>query len=179
MTHFIYATDFDTQLRKRLRISGILLIVIGAIGILLPQAVSVVLSVLIASLLIVSGLVVAWSTWYSYRASWLAWLKPFILVLLGLLIALHPAVVAAVLGLLLLIYFLLDGFASVSLALDMRPLSGWGWLLFNGIVSLVLGVVFLVGWPFSSVWLVGVLVGISLMFDGVALLALAAGGQRV
>lgn len=178
MTHFIYTTDFDAQLRKRLKTSGILLIAIGAIGILLPQAVSVILSVLVASLLIASGLVVAWSTWYSYRASWLAWLKPFVLMLLGLLIAFHPTVVAAVLGLLLLIYFLLDGFASVSLALDMRPLPGWGWLLFNGIVSLLLGVVFLVGWPFSSVWLVGVLVGISLIFDGIALLALATGKAR-
>jgi len=178
MTHFIYATDFDAQLRKRLKTSGILLIVIGAIGILLPQAVSVILSVLIASLLLVSGLVVAWSTWYSYRESWLAWLKPFILVLLGLLIAFHPAAVAAVLGLLLMIYFLLDGFASVSLALDMRPLHGWGWLLVNGMLSLVLGIVFLVGWPFSSVWLVGVLVGISLVFDGIALLALASGAAR-
>lgn len=178
MAHYIYATGFNAQLRKRLKTSGILLILIGAIGILLPQAVSVILSVLIASLLIVSGLVVAWSTWYGYRESRLAWLKPFVLILLGLLIAFHPAAVAAVLGLLLLIYFLLDGFASVSLALDMRPLPGWAWLLFNGMLSLLLGIVFLVGWPFSSVWLVGVLVGISLMFDGIALLALASGSKR-
>ncbi|HFD80501.1 MAG TPA: hypothetical protein ENK05_08955 [Gammaproteobacteria bacterium] len=169
-THVVI--HMDEQFRKGAMVSGGLLMVLGLVAILLPQAVSIVLSLFIGGLLVLSGIAVAWGVWSGYRESWLGWLKPFVLILLGLIIALNPTIAAAVLGLLLVIYFLLDGFASVTFALDLRPLRGWGWVLFNGIVSLALGVIFLVGWPFSSVWLVGVLVGISLLFDGIALLAL-------
>jgi uncharacterized membrane protein HdeD (DUF308 family) len=79
-----------------------------------------------------------------------------------LLILLHPVAGTAALGLVLAVYFLLDGFAGVSAAWELRPRSGWGWLMFNGIVSLGLAAVFIAGWPFTTVWLVGLLIGISL-----------------
>ncbi|WP_221899616.1 hypothetical protein [Bathymodiolus platifrons methanotrophic gill symbiont] len=46
-------------------------------------------------------------------------------------------------------------------------------MLLNGLLSLLLGVIVLVGWPLSSAWLVGLLIGISFLFDGIALLAIA------
>jgi uncharacterized membrane protein HdeD (DUF308 family) len=60
-------------------------------------------------------------------------------------------------------------------------MRGWIWTLINGIISLVLAVIFLASWPFGSVWLVGLLVGVSLIIDGLALLGLvlAADGDGV
>lgn len=164
--------SMDEALRKRLRTTGVLLLSIGGLGLLLPQIISITLSLLIASLLILAGLVIAYFTWYSYTRSALAWLKPFVLITLGLLVLFNPIAGAAALGLVLLVYFLLDGFAGITFALALRPMQGWVWTLISGLASLALAVVFIAGWPFNSLWLVGLFVGISLVFDGIALLML-------
>lgn len=101
------------------------------------------------------------------------WIKPFILLLLALLILFHPTVVISTLGIILSLYFLFDGFAGIALSVEMKPAKGWGFMLLNGLLSLLLGVIVLVGWPLSSVWVVGLLIGISFLFDGIALIAIA------
>ena len=164
-------------LRRQLRTTGIVLLVIGVLGILAPKLVSVTLSVLVASMLLLAGLVLAWMTWYGYQRNALAWLKPFILLALGLLILFKPIAGTAAIGMALLIYFLLDGFASISLALAWRPMDGWLATLLSGIASTILGIVFLLGWPYSSAWLVGLFVAISLLFNGIALLLLASAAR--
>ncbi len=163
----------DKNSRKRTIMLAVGLILVGLIGIVLPQVIAVTLSWLVALLLIVAGAITAYLTWLNYSRTGLAWLKPFLLIILGLLIGFDPLAGAAALGLLLIIYFLLDGFASISFAFILRPMRGWAWTLINGIISLTLAVIFLFSWPFGSVWLVGTLVGISLIIDGGALLGLA------
>jgi uncharacterized membrane protein HdeD (DUF308 family) len=90
-----------------------------------------------------------------------------------LLILFNPIAGAAALGLMLGIYFLLDGFAGVGFAWELRPSRGWVWLMLNGLMSLALAAIFIIGWPFTTAWLVGLLVGISLFIDGLTLLMLA------
>jgi len=141
------------------------------------EVLSITLSVLIAILLIGSGALAAYAAWNGYGEGGLAWLKPFVLITLGLLVAFYPLAGAAAIGLILIIYFLLDGFAGVVLALALRPMPGWGWTLFSGIASLVLALIFIGGWPFQSVWLVGLFIGISLLLDGIALLMLASAAR--
>jgi len=65
----------------------------------------------------------------------------------------------------------MDAFAGFGLAYSLRDDKHWWVWLINAITSLVLGVLFIIGWPLSSLWLVGLFVGISLLFDGFALLA--------
>ena len=173
MNHLSTDPGMQQQLQKSFRITGILLLLIGTISILLPQLVSTVLSLFIGSVLVLAGLAVAYGTWAGYRSSGLAWLKPFVLIIIGLLIAFNPAIVAAALGVLLVIYFLLTGFASIGFALDLRPLGGWVWMMLNGVLSITLAIIFLAGWPFSSAALIGILVGISFVFDGISLLAVS------
>jgi uncharacterized membrane protein HdeD (DUF308 family) len=64
----------------------------------------------------------------------------------------------------------MDSFAGFSLAFSMRPASGWLMWLANALLSMLIGVLFIVGWPFSSLYLIGLLVGFSLFFDGISLL---------
>lgn len=168
----------DGRIRRATIITGVVLLVLGLTGVIMPQVITVAISLLISVLLVFGGVVVAYLTWVNYSRTALAWLKPFLLIALGLLIGLYPAAGAAALGLILIIYFLLDGFASISFSFMLRPLPGWGWTLFNGILSMILACVFLVGWPFSAMWLVGVLVGISLMVDGFALLMLGLSARK-
>ena len=46
-------------------------------------------------------------------------------------------------------------------------------MMINGLISIILAVIFLVGWPFSSLWLVGFFVGVSLVADGIAMLMIS------
>jgi uncharacterized membrane protein HdeD (DUF308 family) len=54
----------------------------------------------------------------------------------------------------------------------MHPAKGWGLMTFNGVVSALLASLFLIGWPATSLWLVGLYVSISLLLDGWALVAI-------
>jgi uncharacterized membrane protein HdeD (DUF308 family) len=96
-------------------------------------------------LMIIAGGIAVYITWHGFRDQSVVWLKPFILIAVGLLIILHPIAGTMALGLILAIYFLLDGFAGVAAAREMRPRRGWGWLMFNGVLSLLLAFAFIVG----------------------------------
>lgn len=165
--------SLDVRSRKVVMCTGIVLLVLGVIGIALPQVMSVTIALFAGWLLIAAGVLSLYSTWHGFRARGLAWLKPFVLIVFGLLILLHPLAGTAALGLVLAIFFLLVGFAGFGSALEMRPQRGWGWIMLNGLMSLALAAVFITGWPFTSVWLIGMFIGISLLFDGISLLMLA------
>ena len=162
----------DSRSRKIVIITSIVLLLAGIAGIALPQFMSMAVAFFAGWLMIVAGGIAFYITWHGFRDRWIVWLKPFVLVVVGLLILLHPIAGMAALGLILAVYFLLDGFAGVGSAWEFRPRRGWGWLMFNGILSLLLAAIFIAGWPFSSTWLIGLFIGISLFFDGLSLLML-------
>ena len=99
----------------------------------------------------------------------IAWLKPVLLVLIGVLFLCDPTAGVATLALLLTIYLLLDAFGGLGLAHDLYPHRGWGWMAVNGLLSLILAAVLIFGWPAESPVLVGIFLGLSLAFDGLAL----------
>lgn len=156
--------------RKTLMLTSILLMLIGVVGIALPQFLSMAIALFAGWLLLFAGSIALFITWHGFRDRWVTWLKPFALIAVGLLILLNPLAGTAALGLMLAIYFMFDGFAGVGSAWEMRPQQGWGWLMFNGATSLLLAMVFILGWPFSSAWLIGFFIGISLLIDGISLL---------
>jgi len=163
----------DRRTRKGLIIASVILLLLGLVGIVTPQIMSVVVAAFIGWLMLFAGISVGYFTWRSFRRRWTTWLKALVLMATGALILFNPLAGAAALGLVLAIYFMFDGFAGVSLAWELRPNKGWGWLMFNGVLSLALALIFLIGWPFSSAWMVGFFIGISLFLDGWTLLMLA------
>ena len=102
----------------------------------------------------------------------MAWLKPVLLLVVGGLMLVYPVTGVATLGLLLAIYLLMDAFGSFALAQSIHPAKGWGWMAFNGVISALLAALFLIGWPATSIWLVGLYVSISLIFDGWSLVTI-------
>jgi uncharacterized membrane protein HdeD (DUF308 family) len=150
---------------------GILLALLGAVGIALPPLLTLTTVELVSLMLLIGSGFWLWHTW-QHGGDFMSWLKPLVLGVAGILMALSPVAGAAALALLLSFYLLMDAFGSFALAQDLRPDRGWVWMAVNGIVDLLLVALFTFTWPASSVLLVGIFVGISLLFDGAALIAI-------
>ena len=156
--------------KKHTKISGSIFVLVGAIGIIFPAFMSVTTVMLVAYLMMFAGISAGLLTYKSNKEDWAGWLKSFILVFASFVLLYYPLQGAAALGLIFAIYFFTDAFAGFGLAFSLKPQKIWLVWLFNAITSLVLGVLFVIGWPKSSLFLIGLLVGISLLFDGVSLL---------
>lgn len=97
----------------------------------------------------------------------------------GLVILGSPLLASGVLSILLAVYFVADGLAEVSAAFALRPVAGWGWMLFGGVVSIVLGILIWRQFPLSGIWAIGVFMGIKLAFAGIMMLTLGAGARAM
>jgi uncharacterized membrane protein HdeD (DUF308 family) len=90
----------------------------------------------------------------------------------GLLMVVRPVITAEALTFLMSVFFLLGGLYQLVAAM-WSHLPGWGWQALNGIVAAVMGVLILAQWPVSGLWVIGLFVGIDLIFYGWAWVALA------
>jgi len=85
--------------------------------------------------------------------------------LAGLFMLEHPLKAAVVLTLLIAAALLVGGFLRIVFAMAVR-FHAWPWVLFNGVIDLVLGFLILNEWPSSSLWVIGLFIGIDLIFNG-------------
>ena len=86
----------------------------------------------------------------------------------GVFALLDPGLAMVVLTLLLALALIASGALRIAAGFGLRPFSGWGWLLASGLVSILAGVVSLLGWPLNSLWLLGLALAFDLAFQGVA-----------
>jgi uncharacterized membrane protein HdeD (DUF308 family) len=104
--------------------------------------------------------------------SFLIWLLTGILyAVAGLLIAYNPVLGASVLTLIIGAMLIASGVARIIVAFGMRDHAGWGWMLAAGVITLLLGLMIAAHWPTDSLWVLGMFLGIDLLFTGVALVS--------
>jgi len=156
---------------------GILLIIAGILSLVAPLAAGISVAVLIGVLLAVAGVC---QLMLAFQAgSFGTGLGLLVLGALSLLAGVYtliaPGVALATLTLVLAAYFVVTGIAEVFSALGASGVPGRGWLLFSGIVSVLLGVMIWRQFPLSGVWAVGLLVGIRLLMSGMTLTSVAGG----
>jgi uncharacterized membrane protein HdeD (DUF308 family) len=149
---------------------GLLLIVFGAAAIASPFLAAVALNVAVAWLIVLAGIVHVVLAFRAHGAGSMIWklLVGIAYVCFGGYLILHPVLGVASLTLLLASLFLIEGVLDIVLFVKVRPLQGATWVLFDAIVSLLLGGMIYMQWPSSSGWAIGTLVGISMIFSGVA-----------
>lgn len=162
--------DTIEKFRKYAKVGGIFFLILGVIGILFPTFMTMSTVVFISYLMLFSGIGAAYLTWVSDPTDWAGWLKSFALIGVSLYMLFYPIQGAGTLGLLLSLYYFMDAFASFGIGFSSFVRKNkWIWF-FNGLVSSLLATIILLSWPFSSIWLVGFFVGISLFIDGLALI---------
>jgi len=153
-------------------ITGVLMVMAGALSIANPLAGSLTFIIFLGAIFISSSIIQAIITFKAHQKSLGAWFKVFLLFITGILLLLWPANGIAAFSLLLAAYFFMDAFASFGVALDLRPLKGWGMAAINGILSLILGIIMVLNWPINSAYILGVIIGVSFLMDGIVLVYL-------
>jgi len=84
------------------------------------------------------------------------------------LIIARPLIGVVSLALIVGAWCIAEGVVEVSTAMSQPRLPAWGWMLVSGIAGIVLGLLVLAGWPTAGVWVLGVLVGLNLVFTGIS-----------
>jgi uncharacterized membrane protein HdeD (DUF308 family) len=178
------ANSIPTDIRRATTWSivlSVLMIGAGVLAIFLPLIAGVAVTALVGWLLLFSGLLHLAFAWRAGRASSVLWeiLLGVVYGAIGFYLITRPVAGLASLALALAIYLLIEGALEFALALQTRPAPGSGWLLVDGIVTLVLAIMIWGTWPSSSAWVVGTLVGISMLFSGITRLMLSTAVRRI
>jgi uncharacterized membrane protein HdeD (DUF308 family) len=153
----------------------IILIILGVLAIALPMATSVGVVRILAWLVIFDGVAQLFFAFQAEGAGRTTW-KLLVAILYlggGIYLLVHPLVGLAGLTFLLAIFFFAEGFMDIVTYIATRRIGGSGWLLLHGIVTLILGLMVWTRWPLSSLWMIGTLVGISMLLTGVTRLMMA------
>lgn len=160
---------------------GVLLIVTGMLAIGSPFMAAVAVNVVIAWLIVLAGVFHLILAFQAHRAGSVIWqlLVGVAYIALGVYLVMHPAIAVASLTLLLASLFLVEGVLRIILYFQMRSVGGSGWILVDGIITLVLGSMIYLQWPSSSAWAIGTLVGVSMIISGVSRVMLSLAVRKV
>jgi len=162
---------------KRMTGFGIVAIVLGMLAMLSPGVTGLSIVLVLGGLVAACGVLrVIWAfqSGSLARGLWMFAIGALTL-LCGLSLIANPLFGAGVLTVLLAVYFFLDGVSEIASGVG-RLGSGGGWLLFSGIVSIVLGAMIWAQFPLSGAWAMGTLLGIKLFFVGLTMIT---GGSAV
>jgi uncharacterized membrane protein HdeD (DUF308 family) len=160
---------------------SVLMILAGILAIVIPPAGGIAVLLVVSWLLMLSGLFHLVFAWHTRTAGGMIWelLLGILYICVGVYALLHPAAGLAALTLVLAIYLFVEGVLELILSFLLRPMPGSNWLLFDGIITLILAILIWRSWPSSTEWVIGTLVGISMLFSGAARLSLSLAARRV
>lgn len=158
------------------------LIILGILAILMPGVASAFFTVAMGWLAIASGIVMIVQSFHSkpVRGFWLNLIVGIFYVAAGIYILFNIGAALLSLTLAFGVLFIVEGIFTIIMAFTNRAGHRMFWLTaFNGIVTLILGIMVINRFPFSAIWLIGLYVGISLLMSGISLLAAALAARRI
>jgi len=156
-------------------ILGIVMIVAGFLAVLAPGPAALAATLFFGAMFIIGGAAEIAHAIATRNEDGFGWklFSGIAMLVLGVLFAAFPIAGIATLALFVGALLFAHGVASGMLAFKLKPKQGWGWVLFDAIVSIVLAILIAIGWPSSSIGFIGLLTGFSLITAGVWRIMLA------
>lgn len=167
--------ESSLQPRTVLIAEGVIFSVLGILAIMMPVISTISAELFIGALFLCGGGVQLYRS-LTHKADPFkgnSLITGIFYALFGALLLFFPMAGILSLTILLTIFFIVDGIGKSVLAFQMKPAQRWGWFLVSGILSLVLAFLIWSGWPGTAFWVLGLLVGINLLFFGLALISYA------
>jgi uncharacterized membrane protein HdeD (DUF308 family) len=160
---------------------SILLIIFGVLAIALPLETSFGVVVIVGWLVVFSGAFQLIHAFQSKGAGHIIWkiLVAIFYLAFGSYLLWRPLLGVAAFTLALAAFFVAEGITDLVVYFKARKALGSGWILFDGIITLILGLLVWRHWPSSSVWVIGTLLGISMIMTGTTRLMLSLAARRL
>ena len=154
---------------------GVLLVIFGLFAIARPVFATIASTLVFGWLFILAGIVQLAYAFVSRGVGQFIWKILLGLLYLGAGIVVLSNVLSGAIALTLIlgITLFVQGVIQVILAFGMRPARNWGFVLFSGIIEIILGIFIWSEWPFNADWLLGLWVGIGLLLNGLWIITLA------
>ena len=159
---------------------GVAQMAVGALAIGSPLVATLASAVFLGWLLLIAGSVQAvqafrYRIWHGF---FLHLAGALLYIVAGVLVITRPAAGALTLTLILAIFFVVEGISRVMLGMRVRGTPGSAGLLIGGVLGTVLGLLIWLELPSSAVWAIGLLLGVNLLVNGVALVSIAMAARR-
>ena len=167
---------------KAFLFEGILLVVLGLAAMIVPPLASLAVAIFLGWMFLISGVVGLALTFWARQMPgfWWSLISAALAVLAGLVLLARPVQGVLTLTIVISAYFLAEGVTTIMYALEhRRELSErWSWLLFAGIVDILIAAMIVAGLPGSAEWAIGLLVGINLLFGGASMIGMALAARK-
>lgn len=162
---------------RMLKLEGIFFIILGISAIALPLLCAITIEFLLGTLFILAGLMGLLRSFKSkgIPGTIFSVLTYILFLLSGIMILTTPMLGIKIIAVILAFFFIGSGFFKMMFSFLLKPGKGWAWTLFDGIISIILGIIIFQNWPFSAIWIVGLMAGIRLILLGNAMLMIAKG----
>lgn len=168
-----YQFNVDRELKKVgwgwLFALGILFVILGMFAIGMSGLTTIISVITLGVIILIAGvfvLVDAFSSWWGRWGGFLLHdLVGILYIIVGIILIQNPIMASVSLTLLLGIFYLALGVFRVIYSLYYQGIA-WKWGLFNGLIAAILGILILSNWPASSLFIIGLFVGIDLLFTG-------------
>ena len=158
-------------------IEGIILMVLGAAAIVLPQIASLAVAIVLGWLFLIGGSIGLGTTLLARNAPGFGWAfaSAIVSIIAGILLIGWPIGGIISLTYILTVFLAVDGLFMIMFGIEHRQQQSqrWGWFIVNGVLDLALAAIIIVALPNSAVWVLGLLVGIDLLFGGSSHIAIA------
>ena len=156
-------------------VMGVLTAVIGAVMIIYPMAAATVTTIFVGWSLFFVGVAQLIFAFQSAGAGHflLKLLTSLIYGITGLALVFFPISGVAALTIVVGSVFIVQAALLIATAFQLRPIAGWGWFLADGIADAAIAILILAGWPSSSYWAIGTLVGVSVLMTGISRVIIA------
>jgi uncharacterized membrane protein HdeD (DUF308 family) len=151
---------------------GVVFVVLAALAFGHLVAATLVSIIFIGSLMIIGGVIhiihaFQLTTWKGF----IYWALAGVLYTVAGVVALtNPVFAAAMLTLIFAWLLIISGVIRIGVGIHLRHHSGWGWIVVSGVITGVVGLIFATGWPSNTLWLLGMIIAIDLVFQGSSLI---------
>ncbi len=150
---------------------GMVFIIAGILAAAFPAASAINVELIIGAILLLTGIFQLIMTMKS-KMHWWSLLSACLSIVIGLFMLWKPLPVLLAFVTLLAIFMTVEGFIELFLAFQFRPVRNWSWMLFSGVITLILAAILWIGFPLFDVLYLGWVIAINMIFYGVSLLML-------
>jgi uncharacterized membrane protein HdeD (DUF308 family) len=166
---------------KLLVAGGVLAVILGVIAIVLPLLASIAITYVVGILLLIGAVafiadaISGGTGWHRIGRVILAVLY----VIAGVWLLINPIEGTITLTVVLIVFFLVSGIFRIIAGMQARGAPGAGWLIVNGVLSIIIALLVWGDFPSSAEWAIGLLVGIALLFDGISMITVGMAGKKI